>query len=61
MNASGHHLTTDASIVALPLAPQDGTDLDQLIKNADLAMLRRPSPTGRRTYRFFERRWMPAP
>ncbi len=33
----GHHLTTDASI-GIAMAPQDGTDLDQLIKNADLAM-----------------------
>jgi len=35
------------------MAPQDGTDLDQLIKNADLAMYGAKSD-GRRTYRFFE-------
>ena len=35
------------------MAPQDGTDLDQLIKNADLAMYGAKAD-GRRTYRFFE-------
>ena len=48
----GHHLSTDASI-GIALAPQDGTDLDQLIKNADLAMYGAKAD-GRRTYRFFE-------
>jgi diguanylate cyclase (GGDEF)-like protein/PAS domain S-box-containing protein len=48
----GHQLSTDASI-GIALAPQDGTDLDQLIKNADLAMYGAKSD-GRRTYRFFE-------
>jgi diguanylate cyclase (GGDEF)-like protein/PAS domain S-box-containing protein len=48
----GHQLTTDASI-GVALAPQDGTDLDQLIKNADLAMYGAKAD-GRRTYRFFE-------
>jgi len=48
----GHHLTTDASI-GIALAPQDGTDLDQLIKNADLAMYGAKAE-GRRTHRFFE-------
>jgi predicted signal transduction protein with EAL and GGDEF domain len=48
----GHHLTTDASI-GIAMAPQDGADLDQLIKNADLAMYGAKSD-GRRTYRFFE-------
>ena len=33
----GHQLTTDASI-GIALAPQHGTDLDQILKNADLAM-----------------------
>jgi diguanylate cyclase (GGDEF)-like protein len=49
----GHQLVTDASI-GIALAPQDGTDLDQLLKNADLAMYGAKSD-GRRTYRFFER------
>jgi EAL domain-containing protein (putative c-di-GMP-specific phosphodiesterase class I) len=35
------------------LAPRDGTDLDQLIKNADLAMYGAKAD-GRRTHRFFE-------
>ena len=48
----GHHLSSDASI-GIALAPQDGTDLDQLIKNADLAMYGAKAD-GRRTYRFFE-------
>ena len=48
----GHQLSTDASI-GIALAPQDGTELDQLIKNADLAMYGAKAE-GRRTYRFFE-------
>ena len=48
----GHHLSSDASI-GIALAPQDGTDIDQLIKNADLAMYGAKAD-GRRTYRFFE-------
>ena len=51
-NCLGHHLSTDASI-GIALAPQDGTDLDQLIKNADLAMYAAKAE-GRRTHRFFE-------
>ena len=35
------------------MAPQDGTDLDHLLKNADLAMYEAKAD-GRRTYRFFE-------
>ena len=49
---SGHLLTTDASI-GVAVAPRDGADLDQLLKNADLAMYEAKSD-GRRTYRFFE-------
>lgn len=48
----GHHLSTDASI-GIALAPQDGTELDQLIKSADLAMYGAKAE-GRRTHRFFE-------
>jgi diguanylate cyclase (GGDEF)-like protein/PAS domain S-box-containing protein len=48
----GHQLSTDASI-GIALAPQDGTELDQLIKNADLAMYAAKA-VGRRTHRFFE-------
>jgi len=47
----GHHLTTDASI-GVALAPQDGSDLDQILKNADLAMYAAKA-AGRHTYRFF--------
>jgi diguanylate cyclase (GGDEF)-like protein len=48
----GHHVTTDASI-GVALAPQHGSDLDQILKNADLAMYAAKS-AGRRTFRFFE-------
>jgi diguanylate cyclase (GGDEF)-like protein/PAS domain S-box-containing protein len=48
----GHHVATDASI-GIALAPDDGTDLDQLLKSADLAMYDAKAD-GRRTYRFFE-------
>ncbi|MCP3373853.1 bifunctional diguanylate cyclase/phosphodiesterase [Bradyrhizobium cajani] len=48
----GHQLSTDASI-GIALAPQDGSDLDQLVKNADLAMYGAKAE-GRRTHRFFE-------
>ena len=48
----GHQVATDASI-GIALAPHDGTDLDQLLKSADLAMYGAKAD-GRRTYRFFE-------
>jgi diguanylate cyclase (GGDEF)-like protein len=48
----GHQVTTDASI-GIALAPNDGTDLNQLLKSADLAMYG-AKEDGRRTYRFFE-------
>jgi diguanylate cyclase (GGDEF)-like protein len=48
----GHLLSTDASI-GIAVAPTDGTDLDELLKNADLAMYGAKAE-GRRTYRFFE-------
>jgi len=48
----GHQVTTDASI-GIALAPQDGADLDQILKNADLAMYAAKA-AGRRTHRFFE-------
>jgi diguanylate cyclase (GGDEF)-like protein len=48
----GHQLITDASI-GIALAPGHGVDLDQILKNADLAMYAAKS-AGRRTYRFFQ-------
>jgi diguanylate cyclase (GGDEF)-like protein len=48
----GHLVTTDAS-VGIALAPNDGIDLNQLLKSADLAMYGAKAD-GRRTYRFFE-------
>jgi diguanylate cyclase (GGDEF)-like protein len=48
----GHQVTTDASI-GIALAPRDGSDFDQILKNADLAMYAAKA-AGRRTHRFFE-------
>jgi diguanylate cyclase (GGDEF)-like protein len=48
----GHQVTTDAS-VGVAVAPRHGTDLDQILKNADLAMYAAKT-AGRRTWRFFE-------
>jgi len=48
----GHQVTTDASI-GIAMAPRDGSDIDQILKNADLAMYAAKA-AGRRTYRFFE-------
>src|SRR5580698_1485729 len=48
----GHRLVTDASI-GIALAPQDASESDQLLKNADLALYGAKSD-GRRTCRFFE-------
>jgi len=49
---AGHLITTDASI-GIAMAPGDGHHLDQLLKNADLALYGAKGD-GRRTYRFFE-------
>jgi diguanylate cyclase (GGDEF)-like protein len=51
---AGHQLSSDASI-GVAVAPADGSEIDQLIKNADLAMYDAKS-SGRRTFRFFEPR-----
>jgi diguanylate cyclase (GGDEF)-like protein len=48
----GHQVSSDASI-GIALVPQHGTDLDQILKNADMAMYAAKS-AGRRTWRFFE-------
>ncbi|WP_315711629.1 MULTISPECIES: EAL domain-containing protein [unclassified Bradyrhizobium] len=48
----GHQLTADASI-GVALIPEHGTDLDQIMKDADLAMYAAKA-AGRRTWRFFE-------
>jgi diguanylate cyclase (GGDEF)-like protein len=50
--AGGHQLTTDTSI-GIALAPDDATDPDQLLKDADLAMYGAKAD-GRGNYRFFE-------
>jgi len=48
----GHQLVIGVSI-GISLAPEDGNNPDQLLKNADLA-LHRAKADGRGTYRFFE-------
>jgi diguanylate cyclase (GGDEF)-like protein len=48
----GHHVVIGTSI-GIAIAPGDGDDPDQLLKNADLALYRAKSE-GRGTYRFFE-------
>jgi diguanylate cyclase (GGDEF)-like protein len=48
----GHHVRIGTSI-GIALAPGDGEDPDQLLKNADLALYRAKNE-GRGTYRFFE-------
>jgi diguanylate cyclase (GGDEF)-like protein/PAS domain S-box-containing protein len=49
---NGHHLVIGVSI-GISLAPDDGDNPDQLLKNADLALYRAKGD-GRGTYRFFE-------
>jgi diguanylate cyclase (GGDEF)-like protein len=51
-DCNGHLVSTDASI-GIAFAPGDGLDLDQLLKNADMALYGAKGD-GRRTYRFFE-------
>ncbi|CAN7547241.1 EAL domain-containing protein [Bradyrhizobium sp. LjRoot220] len=48
----GHQVITDASI-GIALAPRDGSDVEQILKNADLAMYAAKA-AGRRTHRFFQ-------
>ena len=48
----GHHLNIGTSI-GIALAPEHGTDVDQLVKNADLALYKTKAE-GRDAYRFFE-------
>jgi predicted signal transduction protein with EAL and GGDEF domain len=51
VSCCGHEVMTDASI-GIAIAPDDGNNLDLLVKSADLAMYDAKS-SGRRTYRFF--------
>ena len=48
----GHQVVVGTS-VGIALAPSDGDNADQLLKNADMALYRAKSD-GRRAYRFFE-------
>ena len=48
----GHQVMIDAS-VGISIAPNDGSDPDRLLKNADMALYRAKSD-GRDSYRFFE-------
>jgi diguanylate cyclase (GGDEF)-like protein len=51
-DCNGHQLSSDASI-GIAIAPRDGSDLFDLLKNADLAMYAAKA-AGRRTYCFFD-------
>jgi len=51
-NLEGHHISIGTTI-GIAIAPADGTDPDQLLRNADLALYRAKSE-GRGAYRFFE-------
>jgi predicted signal transduction protein with EAL and GGDEF domain len=48
----GHHVVIGAS-VGISIAPNDGSDPDKLLKNADMALYRAKSD-GRDSWRFFE-------
>ena len=50
-HCGGHQLSADASI-GIAMAPADGSEIDQLIKHADLAMYEAKA-SGRRAFRFF--------
>ncbi len=52
LDVDGHHVLIGTSI-GIAIAPQDGDDPDDLLKNADLALYRAKSE-GRGTYHFFE-------
>ena len=49
---AGHAVVVDTSI-GIAIAPNDGTEPDELLKNADMALYRAKAD-GRGTYRFFE-------
>ena len=49
---AGHHIVVGAS-VGVTIAPTDGVDVDQLLKNADMALYRAKSQ-GRGMFSFFE-------
>jgi diguanylate cyclase (GGDEF)-like protein len=49
---AGHAIMTETSI-GIAIAPEDGIEPDELLKNADLALYRAKAD-GRGTYRFFE-------
>jgi diguanylate cyclase (GGDEF)-like protein len=53
LQISGNEVLISASI-GIAVAPRDGTDADQLLRNADMALYRAKSD-GRRGWRFFER------
>jgi predicted signal transduction protein with EAL and GGDEF domain len=51
-SVDGHQIIVGVTI-GIAIAPNDGVDPDQLLKNADIAMYRAKAE-GRGTYRFFE-------
>ncbi len=52
MQAAGHQIATGVSI-GIAIGPDDGADVDTLLKNADLALYR-AKQDGRGVYRYFE-------
>jgi len=51
-DCAGHHLNADTSI-GIAVSPCDGSEMEGLLRNADLALYAAKG-SGRRTYRFFE-------
>src|SRR5450631_180790 len=52
IDLNGHQVVVDTSI-GISIAPNDGTELDELVKNADIALYEAKN-TGRGTYCFYE-------
>jgi diguanylate cyclase (GGDEF)-like protein len=52
IDLNGHQIVVDASI-GISIAPDDGTELDELLKTADIALYEAKN-TGRGTYCFYE-------
>ncbi|KWV45951.1 diguanylate cyclase [Bradyrhizobium macuxiense] len=49
----GHHRVTTATSIGIAIAPRDGTDSDEILRSADLALYSAKS-RGRGSFRFFE-------
>ncbi|MBR0898600.1 EAL domain-containing protein [Bradyrhizobium tropiciagri] len=49
----GHHRATTTTSIGIAIAPRDGTDSDEVLRSADLALYSAKS-SGRGSFRFFE-------